>query len=136
MENVKAHLIKINHYFHKADLSIPQPTHNPSTTMLFFLLTPVVLLLLNANAAPTALLPMSPTLDTAGQIVEARADRYPDWSCEAKAAYALNKYNYVKEVCDDSGIRAFFRSECYYGPPKNCCPEDKQSKSCKKFWLR
>ncbi|ERF70797.1 hypothetical protein EPUS_08355 [Endocarpon pusillum Z07020] len=102
--------------------------------MLFFLLTPVVPLLLSANAAPTALLPKPSTLDTAGQIVEARADVIADSSCEAKAAWALREYQRVDKQCDDWGIKAFFNSECYYAKPKNCCPEDKKSKDCKKFW--
>lgn len=86
--------------------------------MLSFTLSAVVLLLLSANAAPTALLPKSATLDTAGQIVEARADITAPRSCEAKAAWALGEYKRVDKQCDDWGIKAFFSSECWYGKPR------------------
>jgi hypothetical protein len=107
----------------------------PSLAMIAFPVIPIILLLIGINAAPTALAPETTSFDATGQTVEeARAHIIKRHPCEVKASMAYNTWNDAHRKCDGWGLGSFFHGECWWDEPTNCCPEDRMSKTCKKFW--
>lgn len=103
--------------------------------MIAFSVTPIVLLLIGINAAPTALAPETTSPSAAGQTVEeARAHIIKRHPCEVKASMAYNAWNDAHRKCEGWELGSFFHGECWWDEPTNCCPEDRMSKTCKKFW--
>jgi hypothetical protein len=95
-------------------------------------ITSVALLLFGAvNAAPTDI---SQEFEAAGSAVEARAYTAGGDTCAVKEQIAFNNWDKAHKHCNDMGIGSFFHAECWYDSPRGCCPENRKSASCTKFW--